>query len=217
MANLTRQELIEEIDWERRENNSKFVSRDAIIRLLRRAVKRILREPGIRTVEAVQNITASGSTSSYDLEDDFKEVISIWSGEGVNNGVQFHYSAVDEYAGYEYAYKYTFLEKGKIDIKFPDVGSLPSQTIKHRYWTKNIVEDENGLPKTAFTEETDISRLGEEFDEFYIDFCTALILRREGKKEWRDRMDLAEQTLMMLKEQPGTKTRRPRKSFGFMQ
>lgn len=216
MAKLTRVELIEQIDWERRENNAKFISQAQTIKLLDRAVKRIIREPGIRTIEALQNITASGSTSRYALEDDFKELISLWSGEGSENGVRFTYLPHDEYHAYSFGYKYTFLEPGYIDILFPDTQSLPSTTLKNRYWTKNIVVGSGGTAKTTWDDDADTSRFGEEFDDFYVMWCTAKILKREGKKEWKDYADDAEIILSMLKEQPASKTRRPMRQFGFL-
>jgi hypothetical protein len=222
MANLTRTEIVEQIDFERRESNAKFISASQTIKLLDRALKRLLREPGIRTVESLQTITPSGLTSAYTLNDDFKEVISIYSGEGSNNGIQFHYMPSDEYHLYPTGFLYTFIAKGYIDIKFPDVNSLPSSTIRLRYWTKNVILGGDGVteqrtwgdPDTAEDDER-TSRLPEEYDDFFIAWVVAKILKREGKKDWKDWMDDADKILEMLKEQPGSKTRRTRKAFGW--
>lgn len=215
MANLTRQEIVEQIDWERRETNSKFISPAQTVLLLDRALKRVLREPGIRTLQELQTITAAGSTTRYALNSDFKEVISLWSGEGVISGVEFQYKPPDEYAAVTFGYCYTFLEPGFIDVKFPDVDSLPSSSIRLRYWTKNIILDADGTTKKRVWEnEGDTCRLDEEFDEFWIEWVVSKILRREGKKEWQERHALAMEVLAQLKEQPGSKSRRPKKAFG---
>ena len=112
-------------------------------------------------------------------------------------------------------YVYTFKEPGYIDIKFPDESSLPSTTLVLRYWSKNIIISGDGLTKkTEFSADEDKSRLPEEFDEFYIMWVVSRILKREGKKEWADYLTQANEVISMLKEQPGSKSRRPRRSFG---
>lgn len=215
MANLTRAEQIEHIDYERRETNAKFISADKTIRLLGRALKRILREPGIRTIPSEQNITALANTTQYAIDDSFKETISLWSGEGTANGKEFTYKPVDEYNSIVSGYVYTFTKRGFIDIKFPDITSLPSSSLKLRFWSKNIILDQDGVTlKREWENDDDMSALDEEYDDFYTEWCTANILRREGKAEWKDRLATAMEILGNLKEQSGSKSRRPSRGFG---
>ena len=216
MENLTRSELIEQIDYERRETNSKFISPAQTVKLLDRATKRILREPGIRTIPQLQNLTALSNTTSYAVEDDFKEVISLWSGEGTSNGVEFTYKPVDEFNAVVSGYHYTFIKRGFIEIKFPDVSSLPSSSLKLRYWSKNIILDADGVTyKRKWEDDEDTSALDDEYDDFYIEFPVANILRRQGKAEWKDRLGSAMEILANLKEQSGSKSRRTSRGFGF--
>lgn len=218
MDNLTQVEIIEQIDWERRENNAKFVDPAQTLSLMNRATRRLLREPGIRTVEGPAfTITAANGTTSYALPDDFKEVISIYSGEGTSSGIKFDYKPSDEYHAYDGGCIYTFLKRGFIDIKFLDTSTLPSSNIILRYWSKNIILDADGItPKAKWENDDDTSLLDSAFDEFFIAHPVSRILRREGKKEWKDREAEAFEIIAMLKEQPGAKTRRPRKQFGVM-
>jgi len=215
MASLTKAELVTQIDFERRETNAKFVSAAQTLSLLNRAKDRVLREPGIRTIPETQSITAVDGTSSYALNAAFKEVISLVAGSGGTNPLRFHYKPVDEYEEIVSGYCYTFKTHGYIEIKFPDANTLPSTTLSLNFWSKNIVLDDDGTTKKrVWVNDDDTSLLGEEFDEFYIEWVVARILRREGKKEWKDREATAIEVLNMLKETPGAKTRRTRRSFG---
>lgn len=215
MANSTRAQLVEQIDWERRETNSKFISPTQTVKLIQRGTNRILREPGIRTIEETQIITAQANTVRYALNDDFKEVINLQSGSGGNNPVTFSHRSPDDFDLVILGYVYTFKAPGFIDIKFPDVGTLPSTIITLNYWTKNIVLDVDGTTKKrTWDNDGDKSRLPEEFDDFYIMWPVSKILRRDGKKEANDYLADAKDTLEMLKEAPASKTRRPRRQFG---
>lgn len=211
--NLTQAEIIEQIDSERRENNAKFISPSQTLKLLNRSLNPLFIEPGLKTVPEVQTLTASSSTTRYALEDDFKEVISIWSGEGTSSGVKFDYYPIEEFNSIVNGYGYTFIEDGYIEIKFPDISNLPSTTITLRYWSTNVILDADGVTKKAVWEnDEDTSRI-KFFDEYFVQWVTARIIKREGKKEWKDYMDAAKEMLAALKEQPASKTSRPRKSF----
>lgn len=217
MANLTKSQLIEQIDSERRENNAKFISPVQTLALLNRSLNPVFIEPGIKTVPEVQTLTASASVTRYALEDDFKELISLWSGEGSLSGVKFDYKPIEEFNSTVHGYVYTFIEDGYIEVKFPDVGSLPSTSLTLRYWSTNIILDADGLTKKAVWEnDEDVCRI-KFFDEYFIQWVTARILKREGKKEWKDYLDQAKEMLASLKEQPASKTTRPRRSFGHYQ
>ena len=149
MANFTQAEIIEEIDYERRETNSKFISSKRTKQLLNRAVKTILREPGIRTIPAQQTLNSAGNTTRFLLNTNFKEVISIWSGEGLASGVQFKYLPVDDFNRAISGYWYTFRENGYIELKFPDSSDLPSSNIIMRYWSKDIILDQDGITELS--------------------------------------------------------------------
>ena len=215
--NLSLSLLIEQIDSERRENNAKFISPEQTKKLMNRSLNILFIEPGIKTVPEIQTLTASGSTTRYALESDFKEVISIWSGEGTNNGIKFEYKPIEEFNSMTVGYAYTFIEDGYIEIKFPDVGSLPSTSIVLRYWSTNIILDADGVTKKSVWEnDEDVSRI-KFFDEYFIQWVTARIIKREGKKEWEDYMKVAREMIASLKEQPASKTSRPRRTFGHYQ
>lgn len=215
MAKSTQSELREQIDYERREANVRFIKPEQTKNLLNRALKRILREPGIKTIPELQNIVVSNGTTRYALEEKFKELITLWSGEGSASGVEFTYLPVDDFNAVVSGYHYTFIEDGYIEIKFPDTSNLPSSNLKLRYWSKDIVLDADGTTKKRVWEnDEDKSALPEEYDDFYIEWVTANILKREGKKEWKDRLATAIEILSNLKEQSGSKTRRTGRSFG---
>lgn len=213
MANLTQAEIIEQIDSERRENNAKFISQDQTIKLLNRSLNPVFIEPGIKTVPEVQTITAVNSTVRYQLNDDFKEVISLWSGEGTNSGIKFDYLPIEEFNALTSGYAYTFVEEGYIEIKFPDANSLPSTSLVLRYWTTNIILDADGVTKKSVWEKSEDKCRIKFFDEYFIQWVTGRILKRDGKKEWTDYDKIAREMLSALKEQPASKTSRPRKSF----
>lgn len=216
MDNYTRAEIVEQIDFERRESNSKFISPTQTIKLLGRATKRIIREPGIRTIPDYQDITVTTGVAEYALDSSFKEVISLWSGEGAANGVKFTYKAIDDFESSVDGYHYTFTKPGYITIKVPEVNNIPSSTLKLRFWSKDIILDADGVTrKKTWGNDEDKSGLDSEFDDFYVEYCTAIILRRENKAEWKDRMATANEILGSFKEQPGNKTRDIGGSFGF--
>lgn len=215
MARLTKAELVAQIDWERRENNSVFISPTQTTSLMNRAINRVLREPGIRTVNASFPITAQGGISRYALPDDFKQVIQLSSGQGGASPIPFQYLPEDEFNMVVSGFCYTFKIPGFIDIKFPDVNTLPTTTITLDYWSLNIILDVDGITfKRKWENDGDTSRLLESFDDFYIMWPLARVLRREGKKEWKDYEADGLITLEMLKEQPGAMSTRPRKAFG---
>lgn len=218
MANFTRAELVTAIDFERRETNARFVSPAQIVTLLDRCVKDILRKPNIKTVRKKQTIAVSG-TGIYtaDLNSDFKEGISLTSGAG-SNPIQFRYYSVDDFDNIISGYAYTFRERGKIEIKFPNADSLPSTNLVLNYWSKNIVLDENGTTeKRVWGTDNDTSLLEEGFDEFYIERSAARILRKEGKAEWKDRWNISEAILNDFVTQGPLKVDRPRRAFGHYQ
>jgi len=215
--NLTKAEIVEQIDSERRENNAKFISPAQTLRLLNRSIGPILLEPGLRTILELQTLTITSGSNSYALESDFKEVMSLWSGEGTSTGVKFDYKPVEEYNSTVNGYVYTFRVDGYIEIKCPDTDSLPSTTLKLRYWSTNIILDADGVTKkSVWVNDEDVCRL-KNFDEYFIMWVTARILKRDGKKEWVDYLAQAKEAVGMLKEQPGSKTTRPRRSFGHYQ
>lgn len=215
MANLTRAQIIEQIDWERRENNAKFVNKGQTINLLNRAVKQINKEPGIRTVMNTTFITAQGGVYDYLLPADFKELVQLVSGSGAVNALPFHYLPVEEWNLVISGYCYTFRKNGYISIKFPDVNTLPNTSLQVDYWINTIVLDADGVTrKTTWDNDNDKSLLGEAYDDFYTEWCVGKILKREGKKEAADYITDAKGILEDLKEAPATKTRRPMKGFG---
>lgn len=217
MANLTQSEIIEQIDSERRENNAKFISAPQTLALLNRSINILLIEPGIKTVPEVQTLTASATVGRYALNSDFKEVISLWSGEGSLNGVKFDYKPVEEFNSTVHGYVYTFVEDGYIEVKFPDISSLPNTSLTLRYWSTNIILDANGTTKKSKWENDDDTSRIKFFDEYFIQWVTARILKKEGKKEWKDYLEQAKEMIASLKEQPASKTTRPRRSFGHYQ
>lgn len=216
MDNLTQQELIDEINLERRESNSAFISPANTLKLLNRCNRRIIREPGVRTVPETTTINFTG-TGSYDVPDDFKAPKNLVAGApGSVDSLEFTYVPPDEYDITVLGYKYTFKAKGKIEIMAPDTNALPTTSLTLNYWSKNIVLDEDGITKKAKWEnDGDTSRLSAEYDDMYIDFSTAMILRREGKKEWVDRLSLFGEALENLKSEGGVpKPSRPKRGFG---
>lgn len=215
--NLTQLEIVEQIDFERRENNAKFIDDLQTVRLMNRAVDKMLLEPGVRTVPELQNITPIANTIRYALDPAFKEVISLWSGEGTSTGIEFEYKPIKEFNSTIHGYVYTFNEDGYIDVKFPDISLLPDSTLKLRFWSRYTILDQDGVTKKEKWENDEDKSLIPSFDEYYIMWTTARILKREGKKEWTDYLAEAKEMIALLKEQPKSKTSRPRRAFGHFQ
>lgn len=213
--NQTRAQLVEQIDWERRENNAKFVSPDQTVKLMNRAVQVIIREPGIRTISETAFITASDGMYDYDVPGNFKEVTQLLSGSGAVNALPFHYLPVEEWNLVISGYCYTFRHRNKISIKFPDVNTLPNMQLQLDYWISTIVLDVDGTTeKTTWDNDGDTFLTPPAYDDFIVAWVVSRILRREGKKEWKDYDQEAKDILESLKEAPATKTRRPMKAFG---
>lgn len=212
---LLKSDIDNQIDWERRENNVAFANPAQITSLENRALQTILREPGIRTVLKTTTITVNAGTDTYNLPADFKEVIQLISGVGGSNPIPFLYKLPDEYNLIISGFCYTFLERGKIRIKFPDINTLPTANITLDYWSRYVVLDQDGITaKEVWVNDNDTSLLEDEFDEFYIMWPTSRILRREGKTEWKDYDADAMKVMENMKEAPGSKTQRPRRNFG---
>lgn len=217
MANQTKAQLTAQIDFERRERNAAFVNPAQTTLLMNRALDRLLREPGIRTVPNSFFITAVNGIVDFPMPDDFKELLQVISGPGSGNSLTFDYLPIDEFNQLVYGFAYTFERKqGYISLRFGDVSAMPSTSIQLFYWSKNIILDADGTTrKRAWVNDGDTSLLPEEYDEFYISWPVYRIMKREGKKaDADDAKAEAVEVLEMLKESPVTKTRRPMRAFG---
>lgn len=188
MVNLTQQQLAEIIDDERRESNAAFAGAARILRYMNRAVREIIKKPGVRTVKDTTTINFTGA-GEYTLPADCISVISLYSGTpGSGNEVEFTYVPHDEMNLAMTGYGYTFKSPGKIYIFAASAQNLPSSSIVLDYWSSNIVLDVDGVTKKyAFVNPGDKSRLRGMHDDLFIDYTVSKILQREGKDEWKDR------------------------------
>lgn len=187
MINLTQQELAEQIDDERRESNAKFINPDRVVRYMNRAVREIIKKPGVRTVKDAMQITFTGA-GEYTLVADCVKVISVYAGDQNTGKFPIDYVPQDELNLATTGFGFTFKSPGKIYIFATNATSLPSTTITIDYWSSNIILDDDGVTKKYVWENAgDKSRMRSIHDDLFIDFTVAMILRREGKEEWKDR------------------------------
>lgn len=217
MTNLTQSQIAELIDFERAETNSGFISPTKTLALMNRCNRRIIAEPGVRTVPDKTTINFTGS-GSHSLPSDVKSIKNLISGGPGNTAgtVEFLYLPPDEFDLLRSGRAYTFKEKGKIEIFANDTSSLPTTALTLNYWSKNIVLDADGTTKKALWSNVgDTSRLGAEYDEIWVLFCAAKIKKREGQKEWTEDWLLFKEMLDSLREEGGVpKPTRPMRAFG---
>ena len=217
MNNLTKSEIIDHINDERRETNSSFISAAMALRWMNQCNRKIISKPEVKTVPDTQTINFTGS-GDYTHNTDFKGPISLYSGSAAASVIiEFGYLPPDEFNLLRYGYAYTFKVKGKISIFAPDTSSLPTTTLTLDYWSKNIILDADGVTKKSKWEnDGDKSRLAPEFDDLWIEWASFRIKKREGKKDdAKEHFQLFDDMLVDLSEEGGVpKPRRPMRAFG---
>ncbi len=217
--NFTYQYITGQVDWERREANASFANPAQVMSLANRCNRKIISTPGIKTVPDTQLIPFTGN-GDYALVSDFiGDIDLVAGGAGTLNTTKFVYLPPDEFDTLVRGYAYTYKVQGKISIFATDMSVLPTSTLTLNYWSKNIILDGDGVTKKVLWEgANDKSRLPEEFDNIFIEFIVARILKRDGKQEWKDSWAEFLQILEDLKTRGGVpKPNRPKRAFGHFQ